>query len=65
MHNTQLHGVYRACNYDTVRDGKTSAWCDLLGPRGMQIMEYRDGVFSLCNFIVSQVVSTMRSKNAL
>lgn len=43
----ELHAVYRACNYDTVREGSVSPWCTLLGERGMRIMEYRDGMLPL------------------
>eukprot|EP01134_Creolimax_fragrantissima_P000635 CFRG0635T1 len=37
-----VHGIYRACNYDTVNDGHVSPWCDFLGEKAIRIMEYRD-----------------------
>ncbi|KNC85407.1 hypothetical protein SARC_02406 [Sphaeroforma arctica JP610] len=45
-----VHGIYRACNYDTVKDGETSPWCDFLGEKAIRTMEYRD--------VVAQKLST-------
>eukprot|EP00123_Amoebidium_parasiticum_P011842 comp20932_c0_seq1/m.27957 comp20932_c0_seq1/g.27957 ORF comp20932_c0_seq1/g.27957 comp20932_c0_seq1/m.27957 type:complete len:500 (-) comp20932_c0_seq1:33-1532(-) len=42
INTKELHGVYRACNYDTVHDRKTSPWCELIGEQGLRIMEYHD-----------------------
>lgn len=38
----EVHGIYRACSYDTVQGGEISQWCRLLGEKGLRIMEYHD-----------------------
>jgi len=38
----EVHGVYRACSYETVETGTLSPMCTLLGEDGLLIMEFYD-----------------------